>query len=224
MLHRSKPEGAVSQRESWTRLSPDERRAQIMEVAERLFATRANADFSVAEVARGAGVTPGLVYHYFVSKERLIAAVCELRANELLQATLSDRKLGPLEQIEHGVKGYLNFVEQHHRVYLNLFRSTTATQPEIVVILERTRLAIIDHFAGILEENLRNVPQFRLALRGYIGFTESIILDWLANRDVTRADIERLCFHAIGGALAAGLPQEVDPAHFTLAYQRRFGL
>jgi AcrR family transcriptional regulator len=210
-------------RDSFTRLAPDARRAQILEAAEHFFATRPNAGFSVAEVATRAEVTPGLVYHYYETKEKLIAAVCDLRAQEMLAAILVFDLRGPLELIEHGVRGYLDFVEAHKRVYLNLFKSSMAAQPEIVRIVEQAREAIIEHFASALSINLAQAPMFRLALRGFIGFTEFVVLDWLEHRAVPRAEIEKLCFQAIGGTLGVGLPDDFDTSAFKAAYRAHFG-
>jgi AcrR family transcriptional regulator len=41
--------------ESWKRLSPHERRAQLMAIAEELFQTRPFGEIGVADVARAAG-------------------------------------------------------------------------------------------------------------------------------------------------------------------------
>ena len=192
-------------REPFTRLAPDTRRAQIMFEAERLFATRPNADFGVGEVAQGAGVTPGLVYHYFESKEGLLAAVCDLRARELLQASLADSSLAPIEQVERGVKGYMDFVEAHRLVYLNLFKSPAAIHPEIVRICEDTRQAIVEHFVVSLGLAKKKVPALRVALRGHLGYSESVILRWLEEQTVPRTVIEQLSFANIGSALESGL-------------------
>ena len=103
------------------RLSPAERRAQIVDVTERLFATHAYSEVSVPDVARAAGITPGLVYHYFPTKEALFLAAYEVRARELLLFCEPEPRLPFEEQVHRGVRGYLDFVEAHGQAYLNLF-------------------------------------------------------------------------------------------------------
>lgn len=57
------------------RLSPDERRAQLLAAARRLYAQRRYDDVSLEELAAAAGVARGLLHHYFGSKRELFLAV-----------------------------------------------------------------------------------------------------------------------------------------------------
>lgn len=57
------------------RLSPDERRAQIVGAARELYAERRYDDVSLEELAAAAGVARGLLHHYFGSKRELFLAV-----------------------------------------------------------------------------------------------------------------------------------------------------
>jgi len=55
------------------------RREQLIEAALVVFARKGVDGASVKDIARAAAVTPGLLYHYFESKEDLVAAVLEER-------------------------------------------------------------------------------------------------------------------------------------------------
>jgi AcrR family transcriptional regulator len=50
------------------RLDPEQRRAQLLDIGARLFAERAYEDVWIEEVAELAGVSRGLMYHYFPTK------------------------------------------------------------------------------------------------------------------------------------------------------------
>ena len=122
--------------EPWKRLSPHERRAQLMAIAEELFQTPPYAEIGVADVAKAAGITHGLIYHYFTSKEALFIAVCEERAKQLLESSLPDPSLPLPERAEQAIRGYLDFVEAHRVSYLNLFRGPNAMEGEFLRICE----------------------------------------------------------------------------------------
>ena len=47
------------------RLDPGQRREQILDAANALFAERAYDEVSIEDIAGAAGVTRGLVHHYF---------------------------------------------------------------------------------------------------------------------------------------------------------------
>jgi AcrR family transcriptional regulator len=193
------------------RLSPEDPRAQIIEVAEELFKTRRYDALSVADVAEAAGITQGLVYHYFPSKEVLFAAAYRLRAEELLRFCLPDRTLPFAQQVASGVAGYLDFVEAHSVVYRNLFKGPTAAEDEFQRLCDETRQRIVDHFVEAVGLRGNPLPATRLSLRGYIGYAEAAVLQWLEQRDVSRHTLERMLLELIAAAVRVGLSSEVPP-------------
>jgi AcrR family transcriptional regulator len=231
---RKEPSMAPSTLEGGTgkRLSPEQRRAQIIDITEQLFATHPYGEVGVPDVARAAGVTPGLVYHYFPTKEALFIAASELRANELLRFCQPSPGLALEEQVLQGVRGYLAFVDAHGRAYLNLFQGPAAADEGFVQVCERTRQLLIDFVVvGLGATDPARPVALRLALRGYIGFAESTILSWLPRRQVPRETLERLLLAAILSAIRIGLASEADPpmspedaAKLEGRSRKRFGL
>ena len=55
----------------------EDRRSQIAEAALQVFAERGFANASNKDIARQAGITPGLIYHYFESREALLGEIIE---------------------------------------------------------------------------------------------------------------------------------------------------
>lgn len=78
------PGGAEEKRES---------RRRILEAALRLFGSRGFEETSVAEIARTAGVSKGLVYHYFDTKRDVLEAVFE-RGSDRMERTLREAREG----------------------------------------------------------------------------------------------------------------------------------
>src|SRR5205823_13683872 len=54
------------------RQQAEERREQILDVALRVFSENGFAGASIRDIAREAGITEGLIYHYFQSKDELL--------------------------------------------------------------------------------------------------------------------------------------------------------
>jgi AcrR family transcriptional regulator len=221
---------ALRQRASRKRLSPDDRRAQIVDIVEEFFKTRPYSELGIGDVAAAAGVTEGLVYHYFPSKEALFMAAFEVRAEELLAFCRPDPALSLMEQVERGVNGYIDFVEAHSVAYLNLFTGSVAAEEAIQRVCTDARWRIVDRFIAALGLGERALPVTRLSLRGYLGYSESVILEWLEHRRVPRATIERMLFAVIGTALLVGLSSEDEPlppdvlAERDAEYRRYFSL
>ncbi len=62
-----------------TALEPEQRREHLVDAAERAYAERGISRTTVSDVARSAGVTRGLVYHYFPTTQDLLDAVLDRR-------------------------------------------------------------------------------------------------------------------------------------------------
>ncbi len=72
----------------------EKRREQILKAAAQVFARKGLADTSIAEIAVTAGVSHGLIYRHFASKEEVFAAVVEQsleQAQQLAQAALAQK-------------------------------------------------------------------------------------------------------------------------------------
>src|SRR6478736_8570100 len=59
------------------RLKPAERRDQILDAANALFAERGYDEVTIEDVARAAGVARGLVHHYFGGRKEVYVALLE---------------------------------------------------------------------------------------------------------------------------------------------------
>lgn len=69
------------------RKAPEARRAEILDAAAGLFADRGVQEVSMAQIAESAGVAKGLPYHYFDSKDELLAALRERYLAEWYEAS-----------------------------------------------------------------------------------------------------------------------------------------
>ena len=84
------------------RLSADERQAAMINAALELIAEQGLAGTTVRAIAARAGVTPGLIRHYFASKQDLIAAAFEYHMSSMTQRSQpqgSDVSHGALHQL-----------------------------------------------------------------------------------------------------------------------------
>lgn len=193
------------------RLSPEQRRAQILEVAAALFAERAYADITIGEIADAAGITEGLVYHYFESRTGVLAAALHAACVALLEACIPDGDLPVPARFEQGIHGYLDYVEAHRVSYINLFSGPAAQEPRFLEIIEQARGGIIEHVVLQLGLAEQDAPVTRLSMRGYLGYVEAVVLRWLQDPGVPRATVERLIFSVMLTTLSSGIRGEHRP-------------
>ncbi len=77
----------------------EDRREQIIDAAMQVFAQKGYVRSTNKDIAHAANITPGLIYHYFESKEALLMAVVESRTPLKIIATIPPEMLAlPPEQ------------------------------------------------------------------------------------------------------------------------------
>ena len=139
--HRSTRAGRVAgmaEGPAYTRLGVDERRRRLLELGTDLFARFSYDELSMARIAREAGISKALMYHYFPSKQAYFAAALEEKAGELATLTETDPSLPPLEQLTASLDAFLGWVEDNREAYGKLVRSAAAI-PEVREIVDRVR-------------------------------------------------------------------------------------
>src|ERR1051325_8865737 len=95
------------------RLSTGERREQLLAVGARLFSESPYDEVWIEQVAEIAGVSRGLLYHYFPTKRDFFAAVVERESERMLRMTEAVPGLPVHEQISTGLDAFLGYVESH---------------------------------------------------------------------------------------------------------------
>ena len=123
---------------AYTRLGVDERRRRLLMLGADLFARHPYDELSMARIAREAGISKALLYHYFPSKQAYFAATLEQAAAELAQATAPDLELPLAEQLAGSLDAYLTWIEEHADAYTKLFPSIGAV-PEVRELVDRVR-------------------------------------------------------------------------------------
>jgi AcrR family transcriptional regulator len=185
----------------------DERRRQLLDLGAELFTRHGYDELSMAKIARAAGISKALLYHYFPSKQRYFAATLEQAAAELAEITQPDPALPPVEQLSASLEAYLGWVERHAGAYQKLITNAGAI-PEVRELVARVRNETADRIlAGLAPQGA--APMLRAAVRGWMWFMDGAILDWLEHRDLDRARLHGLLLGTLLGAVtASGEPVE----------------
>jgi AcrR family transcriptional regulator len=174
----------------------DERRAQLLALGLDAFAARSYDEVSVDDIARAAGVSKGLLYHYFSTKRDFYRAAIGDVARRLLAETAQPDSVPPAERLRFGLERYFAFVERHGLEYAALLKGGVGSDPDVGRVIESTRQAIVERTvrgAGGLEAT----PLARTAVRGWVGFVEATSLEWAERRDVAPGALLQLWTDAL---------------------------
>ena len=185
-----------------TRLSPDERRTQLLELGFRLLATRSLDELSIDLLAEEAGISRGLLYHYFGGKQGFFEAVVQHAADDLYARTAPAPDGEPLERLLHSITGYVDYVIANQAGYRSLVKAASGSNDALRAIYETTFTALADRFfttdTGTLD--LPDTPAVRLLIHAWQAMVEDLVLTWCETpAGLTRDDL----IHVITGALPA---------------------
>ena len=167
-----------------TRLQVDVRRQQLLELGLELFGIQTYDELSIDEIAKRAGISKGLLYHYFPSKRAFYVAAVREAARQLLEETdIDEHGTGPEpdpEGVRIGLRAFLRYVSRRRVAYAFFLRGGIGTDPEVAEVIEDTRRALVERMLSRLSRFGARVddPATRLRLRGWLGFLEASSLDW----------------------------------------------
>jgi AcrR family transcriptional regulator len=189
------------------RLEHDDRRAQILAAARRIFVQRPYSEVSMAELAEAAGVARGLLHHYFGSKRDLYLAVVRQVVQVPTMPLPDEDDLAGLHADnvwDLSVDGWMALIEANRDLWLAAIGAGgVGRDPELDEILDEAR----EHTAARCLEALgvdpaTASPEVRALVRAYAGMAEELTREWLERRRLTREQVRAL--------LRAALPLLLD--------------
>jgi AcrR family transcriptional regulator len=190
---------------SYARFSVEERRARLLELGLRLFGSRPYDDVSVEEIAQMAGVSKGLLYHYFPSKRDFYVACLEEAATEVRRTLQSDQRLGPEDRVRAVLAAYLDHVSANLPQWQALLRGGIGSDPAVAEITEAIRRMVwtrmLDDLGASSDEHL-----LRAALRGWISFVETAALDWAESGARDKGALIEVMVGVLGAAIRRARP------------------
>jgi AcrR family transcriptional regulator len=187
-----------------TRLDPESRREHLLAVGAKLFAEHTYDEVWIDEVARQAGVSRGLLYHYFPDKRAFFAAILAAEGKRLAEVTAPDPELPPLERLRAGLDAYLGYVEQNPDGYRAVHRGALSADPQLRSVVEANLERQAQRLLDAIRPDRQPTDSERLAVHGWLAFLVATTLRWLDQRTPTRSDVRELCVNTLIAALAAG--------------------
>jgi AcrR family transcriptional regulator len=186
------------------RLSPDTRREQLLDLGLKLLSTRSLDELSIDVLAEEAGISRGLLYHYFGNKQEFHRAVVRRAADDVIALTAPDQSLSALERLGQGLEAYVGYVEDNYQVYSTLVRGAASGNEVLREIYEDARTALTGRiFESVDELGLTDGPAVRLLTNGWAAMVEETVLAWVPDKQIDREELLAL--------LAAALPAILEP-------------
>ena len=193
------------------RLDHDDRRAQILAAARKLFVQRPYSEVSMAELAEAAGVARGLLHHYFGAKRDLYLAVVRqvVRVPTMpLPDPAEVEDLGADNLWDLSVDGWMHLIEANRDLWLTAIGAGgVGRDPELDEILDEARELTAERCLEALGvEPASASDEVRALVRAYGAFAEETPREWLERRRLTREQVRALLRRALPLLLEQLLP------------------
>jgi len=154
----------------------------IMQTALELFASEGFYPTSISRIAHKAGISKGLMYNYFNSKEELILVILEKGINKLTES-LDPNKDGFLTENE-----FEFFINENFRIlkenpdYWKLYFATMM-QPAVFNLVKTKIKDILPHRIFIVEDYFRrkNLPDPEMEACYFDSVMDGIFLNYVMN-------------------------------------------
>ncbi|MBX3204059.1 MAG: TetR/AcrR family transcriptional regulator [Labilithrix sp.] len=181
---RGKPSAGKDESRARVRLDVDERRAQLVELGLAEFGTRTYEEVSIDLIAQAAGISKGLLYHYFPTKRAYYVACVREAAARLLARMDVPPEVPPLERLQVGLDRYLEYVRGHGGAFATLMRSGAFADRELAAVVDETRATLLGRLTSGMADifpapGMLSSPLLPIALQGWVGLAEATSIAWV---------------------------------------------
>ena len=179
------------------RRTADDRRAQLVEIGLELLPTTPVQDLTIDEVARRAGISRSLLFHYFASKREYYTAVIGAAAALLRDHVVPRPGTPPTGQLRGMLDRFVGWVETYRDSYVAFVRGAHAGDPWVADVYEDTREQLVE--VALAAVPLPDGTRQRQLVRAWFAFTEDLVLQWTREPTTTRDELLDLLVDVLDG-------------------------
>lgn len=177
-----------------TRLTHDDRRRQLLGIGLSKLVDKPIQHLSIDEVAAEAGISRGLLFHYFPTKRDFYLACIEAAGRRILRNTEADPALPPRAQVESMVRLFVQQIDRRRAFYLSLLHGTGTADVSLVEVYD----AIWDQATTRVVTALALEPATRPVVHAWWAYVEDQALSWSAEPAGRRTrTLEELVDHSV---------------------------
>lgn len=192
-------------------MPPEQRRADLIEIALELFGERPPEAVAVDDITARAQVSRPLFYRYFAGIGELRIAALRTVTEELLDALAEQPAGSPDERLRHAVRALIDVADRYRAGYIALLRDGSASgSAETDAAVEEVRRRALALLLDVLAEADPG-PSLLLTLRCWIAVVESTVLDWLRGQALPRGELDDWLVAQLSAMLAATATHRAGP-------------
>ncbi|WP_454199435.1 TetR/AcrR family transcriptional regulator [Nocardia sp. Marseille-Q1738] len=179
------------------RRSAEDRRGQLIGIGLGMLIDRPWHQITVDAVAQQAGISRGLLFHYFPTKQDYYAQLVRAATQRFLRATGPDQDAAdPLASM---IANFVGYMRRRSGPLVGLLRAA-GQDPVLESIMEQLHDELTDRVFAALGRDEPTTAQ-RLVVRSWWAMAEDLTVQWLARDDVDQHRLDRLLFDTLSRVL-----------------------
>lgn len=158
-----------------------------MQIGLELLPTTPVQELTIDEVARQAGISRSLLFHYFANKREYYTAVTRAAADLMWAHLMPAPGTPPEEQVEGMLDRYVGWVETFRETHLAFVRGAAGGDPWVAEVYQETRDRLVEvalTTLGLPDDALR-----RQLVLAWLAFAEELVGQWAAEPTMTRPEL-----------------------------------
>ncbi|MGW6197545.1 TetR/AcrR family transcriptional regulator [Kribbella sp. NPDC055110] len=182
-------------------MSAEDRKKQLVKIGLMMLRDQPIHELSIDAIAGEAGISRGLLFHYFPSKRDYYLAVISAAGRRLLRVTKPDETLAPEQQLREMLVQFVAFISRRRTAYISFVRGAAGGDDFAVEVYDETRARLTKRILTYLgTPEVADEPTSREYLRvhAWLSYTEDLAIEWsgLPEKDRTYT-ANNLIDHAI---------------------------
>ncbi len=191
------------------RLTPEQRREQLLDTGAALFAEMPYEDVPMETIAAHAGVSRATLYHYYSSKRDLYVAIFKRASDRFLARVTLDPQLPFAGQLATALESHIQSFVDHPFEAFAINRGALSDDPAIQAIVAEELSVVGQRLIDELVSGGCRRDSTEIAVEGWLAFVRAACVKWTQSQSISRAELTHMCIRAFDCALdASGPPSE----------------
>jgi len=163
------------------RLAAEDRRKQLVRIGLMMLRSKPIHELSIDEIAGQAGISRGLLFHYFPSKRDYYVAVISAAGRRLLRVTKPDDSLPDEEKLQEMLRQFIAFIARRRTAYISFVRGAAGGDNFAVEVYDETRAGLTKRvlsYLGTPEVGDEPTSREYLRVHAWLSYTEDLAIEW----------------------------------------------
>ena len=165
------------------RLTAEDRKKQLVKIGLMMLRDKPIHELSIDAIAAEAGISRGLLFHYFPSKRDYYVAVISAAGRRLLRVTKPDDALPPEQQLHEMLTQFVAFIERRRTAYISFVRGAAGGDDFAVQVYDETRAGLTRRvltYLGTPEVADNPTTSEYLRIHAWLSYVEDLAIEWSA--------------------------------------------